>query len=527
MVAQLLRLKLALLRNSLRRSTMQIVGLAIGALYGLGVLGTVLVGLVALGTRGPEAVGTVIVLAGSALFLGWLIIPVVASGLDMTLDPARFTTYAIPMKSLLVGLALSSFIGIPGAITLLACVGTAAAWWQHPLAAVAAVPCGALAALTCIAASRAMTAASASLASSRRFKDLSGVILLVPLLFVGPIITGVTAGVRDLQDYLPSLAATLSWTPLGAIWAVPADVARGHWGPAGAKLVIAVAAIAALAWIWKACLSKALVTPAYSGGSSRSAGNMGFFRIFPATPTGAVAARSMTYWFRDPRYSAGLIIAPLLPLVLVFAGSQAMGLGALGTTLGLGGVLAAFLVVWSISSDISYDNTAFALHLASGVAGAADRAGRALAAGSLALLLGVVYAVVGSGISGAWDLLPAVLGLTVGVVGSALGLASVFSARFTINAPLPGDSPLKSKPGNNLSTMLVQLAGFAGAGALIVPEIVLSTIAMATNQPAFGWISLAAGLVLGSGFLLAGVRLGARLFDSRAPELLLAVSADR
>ncbi|WP_129545565.1 hypothetical protein [Arthrobacter dokdonensis] len=235
----------------------------------------------------------------------------------------------------------------------------------------------------------------------------------------------------------------------------------------------------------------------------------------------------MTYWLRDPRYSAGLIIAPLLPLVLVFAGSQAMGIGALGTTLGLGGVLAAFLVVWSISSDISYDNTALALHLASGVAGAADRAGRALAAGSLALLLGVVYAVVGSGISGAWDLLPAVLGLTVGVVGSALGLASVFSARFTINAPLPGDSPLKSKAGNNLSTRLVQLAGFAGAGPLIVPEIVLSTMAMATNQPVFGWISLTAGLVLGSGFLLAGVRLGAWLFDSRAPELLLAVSADR
>ena len=527
MVAHLLRLKLALLRNSLRRSTMQIVGLAIGALYGLGILGMVLVGLVALGTQGPETIGVVTVLAGAALFLGWLIIPVVAAGLDMTLDPARFTTYAIPMRSLLAGLSLSSFIGIPGAITLLASVGTAAAWWRHPLGAVAALVCGALAALTCIVASRAVTAASASLASSRRFKDLSGVVLLVPLIFLGPIVAGVTAGVKDFKDYLPSLAGTLSWTPLGAVWAVPADVAGALWGQATAKLAIALATAAALAWIWKACLQRALVTPAYSGSRRRSAGSMGFFRLFPATPAGAVAARSMTYWFRDPRYSAGLVIAPLLPLVLVFAGSRAAGGGMLGTTLALGGVLAAFLVVWSISSDISYDNTAFALHVASGVSGAADRSGRALAAGSLAVVPGVVYAVVGTGIAGTWALLPAVLGLILGAVGSGLGLASVFSARFTMNAPLPGDSPLKSKPGNNFPTMLIQLAGFAGVGVLMVPETVLAAVAMSTNRPVLGWIALAAGVTLGTVSLMAGLRLGARQFDRRAPELLLAVSADR
>ncbi|MCQ9163277.1 transporter [Arthrobacter sp. STN4] len=527
MVAHLLRLKLALLRNSLRRSPMQLIGLAIGALYGLGVLGMVLVGLAVLGTQGPGTIGVVIVLAGSALFLGWLIIPVVAAGLDMTLDPARFITYSVPMTSLLAGLALSGFIGIPGAITLLASVGTAAAWWRQPVAAGAAVLCGALAALTCVVASRAMTAASASLASSRRFKDLSGVVLLVPLLFLGPIIAGVTAGVKDLQAYLPSLANTLSWTPLGAVWAVPAEVAADRWGLAGAKLAIALAATAALAWMWKACLAKALVTPAYAGNSGRSAGNMGFFRLFPPTPAGAVAARSLTYWLRDPRYSAGLVIAPLLPLVFVFAGSRTGGIGTLGLTLGLGGVLAAFLVVWSISSDISYDNTAFALHLAAGVSGTADRAGRAMAAACLALPLGLLYAVVGAGMAGTWAPLPAVLGLTVGVVGSGLGLASVFSARFTMNAPLPGDSPLKSKPGNNFSAMLIQMAGFAGVGVLLLPEIVLAVVAMATRQPVFGWMSLACGIVLGAVSVLAGIRIGARIYDRRAPELLLAVSADR
>lgn len=527
MVAHLLRLKLTLLRNSLKRSTMQIVGLIIAGIYGLGMLALVLVGLAALGAADAQTIGTVAVLAGSAVILGWLVIPVVASGLDMTLDPARFTTYAIPMKSLLVGLALAGFIGIPGAVTLLAAMGTAASWWRHPVAGVVALMCGALAALTCIVASRAITAASTSLASSRRFKDVSGIVLLVPLMLLGPIIGSVSAGVSDFSAYLPSLANTLSWTPLGAVWAVPAEVAQGAYGAAGLKFLIALATIAALAWIWKVCLAKALVTPAFAGGSRRGAGKMGFFAWFPQTPAGAVAARCLTYWIRDPRYSAGLIIAPLLPLVLVFAGSQAGGLGSMGTVLGYGGAFAAFMIAWSISSDISYDNTAFALHLATGISGRADRTGRVVAAAVLALPLGLLFSVVGAVVSGNWAAFPATLGLVFGATGAGLGLASIFSARFIMNVPLPGESPMKSKPGNNFSSVLVQLAGFGGAGLLCVPVAVLVVIAAVSGQPLFGWLALVAGLVFGAGYVALGIRWGAREYNQRGPELLLAVSVDR
>lgn len=527
MVAHLIRLKLTLLRNSLKRSPWQLVGLIIGGLYGLGVLVTVIVGLAVLGSGEADFIGTVIVLAGAALILGWLIIPVVAAGLDMTLDPARFTTYAIPMKSMLTGLLVSSFIGIPGAITLIASIGTAASWWRHPLAALVALVCGVLGAVTCIAASRAITAASASLASTRRFKDFSGIVLLLPLMFLGPIITSVSDGVSNLRDYLPALANTVSWTPLGAIWAVPADVAQGHFGAAGVKFLIAVASIGALVWVWKVCLSRALVTPAYAGGSRRRGGKLGFFTWFPATPAGAVAARCLSYWFRDPRYSAGLLIAPLMPLVFVFAGSQAGSGDALGVALGFGGALAAFLVVWSISADISYDNTAFALHIATGVDGRADRIGRALAAGALALPLGLVYAVVGGILVKDLGQLVATVGLVLGVVGSGLGLASVFSARFTMNAPLPGESPLKTRPGNGLSTALIQMAGFCGLGVMVLPELILSIVALATGQMVFAWLALLVGVVLGAVFLAIGIRMGAKVYNDRAPELLLAVSVNR
>lgn len=527
MVAHLLRLKLQLLRNSVKRTPWQLVGLILAGLYGLGVLVMVLVGLAFLGATDPDLIGTVLVLAGAALFLGWLIIPVIAAGMDMTLDPARFTTYAIPMKSMLTGLALSSFIGVPGAITLIASVGTAIAWWQHPVIAVVALICGALAALTCIVASRAMTAASTSLAASRRFKDVSGIIVLVPLMLMGPIIAGISSGIADFAEYLPHLANTLSWTPLGAIWGVPAAIADGALGTALLKFLIAMATLAALAWLWKVCLAKALVTPAFSGGGRRTSATLGFFAKFPQTPTGAIAARCLTYWFRDPRYSAGLLIAPLIPVVIVFGSSQASGFGSVGAVVSYAGAFAAFLIAWSISSDISYDNTAFALHLATGVSGEADRTGRVLAAAVLAVPLGLLFAIAGSIVSGDWSGFAPAVGIMLGATGAGLGLASVLSSRFTMNAPLPGESPMKSRPGNSFATVLVQLAGFLGAGLLAAPVAVLIIVGFVTEQPVFGWMALPAGLALGAVYVAAGIRMGGAQYERRGPELLQSVSVDR
>ena len=120
MVAHLLKLKLTLLRNSLRRSPWQIVGLVLGALYGLGMLGLLLAGLFFLSLNDPELARTATVLAGTAAVLGWALIPVLATGVDLTLDPARFVTFAVPLPKMLTGLALGGLIGIPGAVTLLA-----------------------------------------------------------------------------------------------------------------------------------------------------------------------------------------------------------------------------------------------------------------------------------------------------------------------------------------------------------------------------------------------------------------------
>ncbi|MET1063681.1 MAG: transporter, partial [Arthrobacter sp.] len=102
MVAHLVRLKLTLLRNGFKRSPWQLVGVILGGLYAIGMLALLISGLFFLSYTEPEVARMVVVLGGSAAFLGWALIPMMATGVDMTLDPARFVTYAVPMRQLLL-----------------------------------------------------------------------------------------------------------------------------------------------------------------------------------------------------------------------------------------------------------------------------------------------------------------------------------------------------------------------------------------------------------------------------------------
>lgn len=523
MVAHLLRLKLTLLRNSIRRSPWQLVGLGIGVLYALGLVGLLFTGLLFL--RGADAglAQTVVVLGGAAALLGWAVIPVAAAAADMTLDPARFTTFAVPMPQLLAGLALGGLIGIPGIATTLVALGTVGTWSRSFPAAGGALVGAALGVLSCVVLSKVATTATAGLASSRRFKDASAIIFLIPLILMGPIVAGVAEGVARSGDFLAGLARTLSWTPAGAAWSLGGDMAMGNYGAAGLKFLIAVATLAGLGLCWKLLLQRALVTPPFTGSAKKKAGGLGFFRLFPATPTGAVAARSLSYWIRDPRYAGTLVVIPLLPVLLLFQASQT---GSYGLLLFIG-PLTAFLLAWSISTDVSYDNTAFALHLATGVKGAHDRLGRAVACLVFALPVVLALCVLPFLFGADWQLLPGVVGLSLGVLFSGMGLSSVVSARYTVAVPLPGDSPFKKPPGNVAQTMAVQLGGMAVLLLLVVPEVALMVAQSVTGSAVPGWANLVLGPVLGLALFTAGVRLGGKWLDARGPELLAELAVNR
>ena len=61
-----------------------------------------------------ELARSVVVVLGSAVTLGWLVVPVLFAGVDQTLDPVRFATFAVPRRQLLAGMLAAALVGIPG-----------------------------------------------------------------------------------------------------------------------------------------------------------------------------------------------------------------------------------------------------------------------------------------------------------------------------------------------------------------------------------------------------------------------------
>ena len=50
--------------------------------------------------------------------LGWLVVPVLFTGIDQTLDPRRFATFALPRRRLLLGLLAAALVGLPGVVAV-------------------------------------------------------------------------------------------------------------------------------------------------------------------------------------------------------------------------------------------------------------------------------------------------------------------------------------------------------------------------------------------------------------------------
>ena len=516
MVATLVKLRFLLLANSLRKSPWQIVAVVFGGLYGMGLLAGAVVVLFVLSFGDIEFARTVTVLAGAALVIGWIILPILTSGIDQTVEPARLATFPIPLNTLVLSLAISGVLGVPGLVTLIAALATASTWWKFPLAALAAVVCAVVGVLTCVIGSRMLVALSSRIGAGRRAREAKGILLFVPLLLLGPIILSVTQLLKDATNLLPRIANVVSFTPVGAIWAVPGDIAAGNPARAGVEFLIGAATLAVFLLVWRWGLARALETPNRSTRVKEGARGLGLFGVFAGTPSGAVAARALTYWIRDPRYAQSLISIPLVPVLIFFYAGSNGNLAPLNAV----APIVAVLLSMSIYTDVSYDNTAFALHLQTGVSGRADRIGRVIALAVFAVPVSLALAIASAWVSNAWEILPGLLGITVGILLTGFAVSSLVSGRFVLMVPAPGESPFTSKPGGGFSLMLSMFATWSIVAILILPELVLAIVGFVLDNVVLGWLSLVVGLVLGSTLLVIGVRQGGAILDRRGPDLL-------
>lgn len=173
-------LKVRLLVNALTRSVWQMIALVLSFVYGLAVVGLLLVALAVLARRDPALAASWVVVAGAALVAAWWVVPLVAFGVDSTLSAERLRLFGLRRRDLVLGLGAAGLVGAPGVLTVLLVAGSTVVWRAEPAALVAALPAAVLAVATCVVGSRTWTTLLAPARSARRFRD-SGVFVLLVL----------------------------------------------------------------------------------------------------------------------------------------------------------------------------------------------------------------------------------------------------------------------------------------------------------------------------------------------------------
>jgi ABC-2 type transport system permease protein len=534
LAGHLVGLKLALLRNGLRRSNWpQQVGLALGALAGLPLaFGGFL--LLALVPRAEPRAGLLLVeVVFLGVFCGWGLFPLLSFAGDASLDPSRLALLPLRPGQLVAGLSLAACVGVAPLCTLVALCGAVVGFATLGPGVALVVAAVLVQFALCIVGSRALITALSRQLRSRKARDL--VILLVSVTALGfnlALQVGARLAERlersDLEALLP-LVRAIGWLPPGLAARALVHGGQGRLAAATAELAGAVVAVVLLGWWWWRSLDRVLTT-AEPAARRRARPPAGLFprplrRLLPADQRGAVAAKELRYLARHPRLRVGWVISGLLGLALVAFVTLTEGLQRPWVV--LASQTMAFLAAQNSLNQFGFDGPAYWTQVAAGADPRGDLGGRNLATMLTGTLATAALALVLAAVTGGWLYVPVALCLGVGVLALSLGVADVVSVRFAY--PLPEDaSNLWAVQGTGQGCLVgvVQMVAFAIQGILLLPLAALVVAGLVLWPPA---LVLACPLAIAYGAWLwrVGLGLGAAWLDGHQPELLTALSPRR
>lgn len=505
------RLKLSLLAGGLRGDRRRRVGFVVSVIGAtlFAVLGCS--GLTLMRFQG-DATDSVIVVY-TAIGLSWTLIPLVAFGVDETLDPTRLSLFPLTRGQLFRGLLAGAVTGPWPVATLIVLAGGVAGLARDPVSIAVGLVCAPLTLVLYVAASRACATGMSNLLRSRRGRDVGMVIALLIMLSVQGVSVLASSSAPASADAIVGAAAGLRWLPPGMTAHAIGAAAAGDYGVALAEVAAVAAVVAALLWAWMAALGRALVT---ADASTQTSGQVRLrgWGWSPTGRTGAILVKELRYAWRDPRRRMTWLSAAGMTIIL--------GLGS--ASIGAFFPVYVTAMVIGISGANSFGNDGPALWMHAVVTGRsrdlrADLAGKNLAAA----LLGTVVVLAVSVLSTLrYDEPATVLRVFLagwGVLGIGIGVATIVSVLFPYALPEHRGNVL-GHPGAGKGGVAFAAALSSTGGTLVLSLPVI--LAMATGG-VVAWTVAALAPLYGLALSWLARRFAARLGFSRLPEILAAV----
>ncbi|MFB7546945.1 transporter [Streptomyces sp. NPDC056154] len=526
LVPVFVRLKLTLLRNGLRQSAGRRAAYITSIVFTLLVAAGQLIGLVAL--RGHAHVGTLVVLMTGVLAVGWAVMPLFFPSGDETLDPSRLVMLPLRPRPLIAALLTASLVGIGPLFTLCLAAGSVFAVARGAGGAVFAVVAAPLTLVLCVALTRAVATANTRLLTSRKGRDLavlSGLVIAVGFQVVnfGAQRLGQAGGLSALEP----AADVVRWLPPASAIGAVDSASQGSYGRAVVQLLLSVAGLFALLWLWQRSLVKLMTAPdgstlAAAGTSREKAGKGGsrLTALLPAGRTGTVMERSLRYIARDPKTKAAWVTALAIGLIVPLLNAM-QGTGSIYFACFAAGMLGI-----QMYNQFGQDTSAFwmvALTISSTRDAYLELRARALALLLITLPYTIMVTMVTAAVLGDWGALPGAMGLSFALLGAMLATGSVASATFPYSIPQEGAFK-NVAPGQAGLAWISLFGGMVSASVLSAPVIVATIWLHIGDLEQWLWLLLPAGAVYGALISWAGLRIAAPRTAKRLPEILAAVS---
>lgn len=527
MAGHFVRLRLRVFLNSLTRGssaqrTFGLLGLGLG--LAVGVVGAV----VFISARGDQTIGALALLFVGVFALGWLVLPLLLFSSDNTIDPMRFSLLPLFPRQLVRGQLVAGMISGVGLFGVLTVGSAAYAVSDSPATLIVGGLAAVLTILLCMVASRALTTSIGGALRSRRGRDFALLVGALLAASIYPIQIAVQSYVLETGlDGVEALGEVVAWTPFGWPLAAVLDASDGHWAVAALRLAGAAAVIAALLVVWARAVTRTLEAPEHAG----AAGPAGAWQLAPAWtrqllpsgPTGAVAAKELRYWWRDPRRRAaaftGLLVGLGVTVAPILSGQS------LGRQLAFAGVGPAIFATMNSANQFGLDGSAIWIDVAVPGSAPSHVRGRQLAAAVLIVPVVTLITLIGNLVSQApLTYAAAALGLCLAAVGCGLAVTSVVSVLAPYPTPENPSNPFAGTVGGGFTTFTYQLSGLIAQVALVTPVAALVAWGIVGDVPAALWAVGLVGPAWGYAAARLGAFVGAAQFGRRGPELLAGVS---
>lgn len=516
MVGDLIRLKLALTRNSVTgtRAIWAWTGAIIGATIAICV-----VGLAVWPPRPAAIVPDLLAIAYLTWLIGWVIGPVMAPA--PPLRAAHLAMLPLPRYRLAGGLLVAGFVSLSTAVTVLLFASLIVyAARQGMIPGLLSVPLTALQVALLVLLSRVAYVGFGRLARARAGAALGGVLLACVLVLSqsGWMVFAGLASSGVLENGFPEgLSAMLRWAPSGWSLAAVEAAAAGAWVDVAAVTAAMVALAAILLAVWGANLGEARGVRVVVRGSAGKRSSRSFlFR----TSTGALLLKELRSWWRDPART-GTLSAPLACGLLT--GILPLTFGAV-ELLPWAGVLTVIMAATWLANMYAFDGTALWLTLQTGTERMDVRVRQwayLIVFAPIALLVTVGFTL-WSGLDWVW---PWTLSALLATLGGGAGLIAYTSVAMST----PGADARQRTQDPGGGTEEIGAAFLVFFTALLPPLPALGIVALGTLQgnAALQWAGVLVGAVTGALLIWSLGRLAANRLERTAPEMLLLMRTGR